>query len=88
MKQAIIECPMRDRQPHTTRKPERLDVIAVKHIEHQIARNNYPPLPRTVRRFHRCLDCCAVWVTGSAYEMATDANICGIYDETLIWKPR
>ena len=48
MKQAIIECPMKDREPHTRRKPERLDETAVKHIEHQIARNNYPPLPRTL----------------------------------------
>jgi hypothetical protein len=41
-----------------------------------------------VKRFHRCLDCYAVWVTGSVFETATEASICGIYDQTLTWEPR
>jgi hypothetical protein len=76
MKQAVIKCPLRDREPHTARKPERLDGTALKHIEHQITRNNYDSLPHLgiVKRFHRCLDCYAVWVTGSVFEMATEAT--------------
>ena len=90
MKQAVIKCPIWDSEPHTTRKPEKLAETARKHIEHQIARNNYAKLPHlgVIRRFHRCLDCYAVWTTGSVFERETEASICGIYDQNLTWKPR
>ena len=86
---AAIECPFRDRTPHTASKSKRLSHSAVKHIKYQIARNNYRPLRHLGmwKRFYRSSDCCAVWVSGSAFEAATEQSICGVYDQALIWNP-
>jgi hypothetical protein len=85
----LNRCPLRDRQPHTTQRPGILSAAAVKHIEQQIEKKGYIPLPYLgiANHFYRCKDCHAVWRAGSPFERVSEGSVCGIYDHSLIWKP-
>jgi hypothetical protein len=59
----INRCPLRDRQPHTPKRPGTLIVAAVKHIEQQIATNGYRPL-RTLEKLTASTDAGIVTLCG------------------------
>jgi excisionase family DNA binding protein len=82
-------CPLRDRQPHTSKSPDLLSQTAVENIERQIIDLGYKALPvlGAAQRFYRCADCYAVWRAGTRYERVTEKSVCGIYDHSLIWRP-
>jgi hypothetical protein len=84
------KCPWQDRQPHTSTKPETLTDSAIRHIKQQIAANNYRPLPYLgiAKKLFRCADCHAVWPANTIFERVAAEGVCGVYDHTLIWKPR
>jgi hypothetical protein len=85
----INRCPWRERALHNPGKPEILKAKVVKQIEQQIVASGNRPLPYLgiAKQFFRCKDCYAVWVAGSVLDRPTQESICGIFDDTDVWKP-
>ena len=68
---------------------ESLTEATVKHIERQIVDNRYPVLPylNFDKQLYRCRDCHVVWAARSIFEKVYENEVCGVYDQAMIWKP-
>jgi len=88
-KRLLSRCPFRDRVVHTAVRPATLSQVGVKHITHQIEKNGYKTLPYRIHgeHFYLCRDCCAVRLGSSPYTLVAEAEVLGIYDRSLVWKP-
>ena len=45
------------------------------------------PSSESQRNLYSCRDCSAVWVANSVFQRVAEEQVCGVYDQTLVWKP-
>jgi hypothetical protein len=81
-------CPLRYRGDHTATRPATLTQVSVRHINKQVEKLGYGPLPlKTGEYLYQCRDCDAVWHAPSLYISVDESKVLGIYKSSLVWKP-
>jgi hypothetical protein len=85
----ISRCPWHGHRTHTGARPEAVHDSVLLHIHQQIAVYHLRALPffGIAEKLYRCRDCSAVWVANSVFQRVAEEQVCGVYDQTLVWKP-